>query len=657
MDTRTRARRGLRAGVVVALVALLCVPAGFIGVAAADVDGSPQLEVYGTDTRVSPGEVTRVGVSVVNTGEIGTGSQTNPSLNSEVTTAKGTVLTLRSGSAPITVREGTAAVGSVPSGAAVPTTFEIEVDEGAAPGTYRVPVDIEYEFTNRITDGGFYDEDNRDRTKFVTITVAENARFELVDADTDAAIGGSGQVEVTLRNTGSATADDATVSLRSGSGDLQFGAAGVAETFVGDLDAGEETTVTVGADVARDATLRALPLSATVSWTDGGTPAEERLATGVIPATETRLDVGSATTTAGPGESGEVTLSVTNTGDRDLSAATLRLASENAGFTFGESPSTATFVGDWAAGETKEVTVEAAFARGVEQRAYPLEATVAYTSEAGRDASTAPVTVGVTPADEQAFDVTDAGSDLRVGADGTVSGTLVNDGPSDVENAVLVLQPTGSTLDAVETEFALGDLAAGDSTDFSFDIAVSSSAKDGPRQLTYRVEYETSDGTTTQSDPIFVRAPVDPSRDVFDVTVGSGGFEAGSSGAFVLEVTNAGDETVTDVSAQLFADAPVSANDDEAFIDELGPGETATLRFGIGVAGSATADKTYPVSVDFQYTEPDGDTKLSDSYRLPVTVEASSGGGLLAVGSGAGVGVGVLALALVAIGGVVRFRS
>ncbi len=655
MDMRTRAWRGLHAGVVVALVALLCVPAGFIGIATAEVKGSPDLDVYGTDTRVSSGEVTRIGVSVVNTGEIVTGSQSDPSLNSEVTTAKGTVLTLRSGNAPIEIREGTATVGSVPSGEAAPTTFEIEVKEDAAPGTYRVPLNVEYKFTNRITDDGVYDEEARDLTEYITITVAENARFELVDADTDAAIGGSGQVEVTLRNTGSATAEDTTVSLRSGSGDLQFGAAGAAETFVGDLDAGETTTVSVGADVARGATLRALPLSATVSWTDGNTPAEERLTTGVIPATDKRLELGSATTTAGPGESGEVTIAVTNTGERDLSAATLQLASENTGFTFGGSSSTATFVGDWAAGETKEVTVEAAFAQGIEQRAYPLEATVAYTSEAGRDATTASVTVGITPADEQTFDVTDPASDLRVGADGTVSGTLVNEGPSDVENAVLVLQPTGSTLDAVETEFALGDLAAGDSADFTFDIAVSSSAKDGPRQFTYHVEYETSDGTTTQSDPVFVRAPVDPSRDVFDVTVSSGGFEASSSGAFVLEVTNAGDETVTDISAQLFADAPISANDDEAFVDELGPGETATLRFGIGVAGSASVDKTYPVSVDFQYTEPDGDTKLSDSYRLPVTVEASSGGGLLALGSGAG--VGALALALVAIGGVVRFRS
>jgi hypothetical protein len=113
---------------------------------------------------------------------------------------------------------------------------------------------------------------------------------------------------------------------------------------------------------------------------------------------------------------------------------------------------------------------------------------------------------------------------------------------------------------------------------------------------------------------------------------------------------------VSDVSAKLFADSPVSVSDDEAFVSSIGPGETATITFSIGAAGSATP-KVYPVSLDFQYDEPDGDTKLSDTYRVPVEVtEQEGGGGILSLVSGpGGLGLGLI-LVLGGVAGVVLFR-
>jgi hypothetical protein len=133
-----------------------------------------------------------------------------------------------------------------------------------------------------------------------------------------------------------------------------------------------------------------------------------------------------------------------------------------------------------------------------------------------------------------------------------------------------------------------------------------------------------------------------------DASVGAGG-----STRFEVRLTNNGDEPVTDVSAKLFADDPISVSDDEAFVDEIGPGETATVTFSIDAAGSATP-KVYPVSLDFQYDEPDGDTKLSDTYRVPVEVtESQGGGGILSLLLGPG-GVG-LGLVLI-VGGIAALR-
>ena len=115
---------------------------------------------------------------------------------------------------------------------------------------------------------------------------------------------------------------------------------------------------------------------------------------------------------------------------------------------------------------------------------------------------------------------------------------------------------------------------------------------------------------------------------------------AGGDSRITLRVTNRLDEPVTDVSAKLFASSPLGAADDEAYVASLSPGETVEIPFRVGAAGSALP-KDYPVSVDFQYVDDAGETRLSDSYRRPVTVVESSGGlfgfvapiGLLAAGA------------------------
>ena len=238
----------------------------------------------------------------------------------------------------------------------------------------------------------------------------------------------------------------------------------------------------------------------------------------------------------------------------------------------------------------------------------------------------------MTPAAEQSFALGNVDGSLRVGEEGTLSGTLTNEGPGEAENAVLVLQPAGPNVDIPETEFALGDLAPRDSTDFQFDVDVSGAASAGPKQFTFQVRYEDDDGTTLQSDPLYARQTIAESREQFAVDGVQTTFAPGESGVLELQVTNNGDEPVTDISAKLFTDDPVSSSDDEGFIGELGPGESATITFGASVSGGAM-EKTYPVSVDFQYTDADGDTQLTDTYRVPVTVQQSEDdGGFFSLG-------------------------
>jgi hypothetical protein len=189
----------------------------------------------------------------------------------------------------------------------------------------------------------------------------------------------------------------------------------------------------------------------------------------------------------------------------------------------------------------------------------------------------------------------------------------------------VALEPPGRNVEVIEPEIALGDLAAGEEVDVAFDVEVSSSGRSGDRQFRLTTEYETTGGDDRTADAIRFRRTVEPRRDVFDVEATERTVTPGGSGRLVLSVTNNQNETLTDISAKLFASQPLSTADDEAFIDELEPGETAEIPFQMS-ASDAAMTKDYPVSVDFQYVDESGETRLTDSYRVPVTVVESSGG-------------------------------
>jgi hypothetical protein len=631
--------RGGHALVVGLVVAMLVLPATTVAVA--DTRGEPEVEVVLPDNRVTAGEVTTLELQVSNTATVDSASREVADVQ-RVTSARGVRVDVRSGSAPIEVRTKTRVIGTLVDGAVATAPFEVVVDEDAEPGSYRVPVEVEYTYTEVIgTDDEFRDTDTVEETLYVGVRVVPDARFEVVETSTDAAVGGSGTVRMTVENVGDAAAEDATLSVRSTNPSLTFGGSPTADTHVGDWAAGERRTFAFGASVTGDAEPRSLALETTVEYDDvDGVRTTERFTTGVQPTAEGTVQVTDVETTAAAGDTGRLTFDLRNTGDRTLRNARLQLSSPNAALTFGGSPTVTAFVGELASGGTSEVSVEATFAESAELQAYAVDAAVTYDAADGRTASTRTVTFGARPAAEQSFSLSETNATLRVDAEGTLSGTVTNDGPAVAENAVLVLEDPGANVDATEREFALGDLEADASVDFAYEVEVSSSARAGPRQFTYRLRYDDDDGDTRQSDPLYARHEIAPSRQVFDVETNAT-VDAGGSTQLEVRVTNNGGEPVSDVSAKLFADSPISVGDDEAFVSTIGPGETETLTFTISAAGSATP-KVYPVSLDFQYDEPDGDTKLSDAYRVPVeVVEQEGGGGILSLLLGPG-GLGLV---------------
>lgn len=400
---------------------------------------------------------------------------------------------------------------------------------------------------------------------------------------------------------------------------------------LGRMGDGVTRSVTVQIDVAANIPGGEHRVPITVKYRDEDD--EDEVLTTTVYATvrvqeRARFELEDVESAAPVGGSGTVSVTVRNVGEEPARNAVLAFQSGNSDLTFGNSASARRFVGTLGPNETRTVDVDATLAESAETREYAVDATVEYEAEGGSSATSRPLSFGVLPLPEQAFGVGDLASTLRVGEEGQVTGTVTNTGEQTVTNAVVLFETTNPNVSPLESEVAVGTLEPGEAAEFAFDIEVSDAAEAGPRQFTMRVQYRDDEGTRRTGDSIDAPVSIAEPRDEFDVSAVNGTVEVGSGGTFSIEVTNNLEETVRDVSAKLFLDAPLSSGDDEGFIDAIEPGETREVTFDLSMAGTATAGKTYPASVDFRYETDDGDTLLSDTYRVPVDATAPSGDGL-----------------------------
>ncbi|WP_222918275.1 NEW3 domain-containing protein [Natrinema sp. SYSU A 869] len=471
--------------------------------------GEPNLELVDSNPEVTPGTETTLEVEIKNDGTLRTGTQSN-----RVLTARGVTAELADAD-PFKSTGGEVAVGPIQDGTIATAPLTIDVPEDVEPGTHEIQVDIEYAYTNRVSDSsGVQQRLTKTETLDLRVTVPEEPRFDVSTVATDVSPGASGDVTMEIENSGGESANHTRVSVTG------FGG------------------VTI----------------------DGGT-------------------------------------------------------SENA-------------IGDLAPNESTTTTVEASIAESTSATDKPIEATFTYEDESGIDRTSDPVRTTLSLGAAQSFSVRNLEDSLSVGYEGNVTGDVVNDGPRPVDDAVLIVEPMSDSLFVEDTRYALPKLKSGEAATFAYPVEVSGQADAGARQLQFTVEYTGSGDATLQDGPISKRVVVDDRTDEFSISDDGASVRQGETSDLVLEITNERPETVTNIDARLYTEGALDAPDDEAFVKELEPGESAEIPFEISAAADATVE-THPVELDFEYDTRRGETVLSDVYKHPIEVEPSEddGGG------------------------------
>jgi len=340
-----------------------------------------------------------------------------------------------------------------------------------------------------------------------------------------------------------------------------------------------------------------------------------------------RFDVVDTETTAQIGDTGTISATLENDGTRPARDASVVLSSSTDELTLGDDSTSSTgYVGTWKPGTNETVEYTVSVDDDATLRNYSLTATVEYEDTDGIARTSGPLAVGLRPRPEQTFALRETNDTLRVGEEGRFAGTVVNRGPDTARQPVVVFRSSNPNVDVESTEYAIDTLAPGEADEFEYDVAVSDGASATTQQFNVTVRYRNARDDVRRSDPLNERVTIRPQRDRFSVEAVNRTVAAGETTTLELRVTNEGSERLRDVEAKAFVQSPLSSDDDEGLISTLDPGESETIVIGLST-GSAALNKTYPVSVDFQYELTDGDTELSRTYRVPVTVERQERGG------------------------------
>ena len=336
---------------------------------------------------------------------------------------------------------------------------------------------------------------------------------------------------------------------------------------------------------------------------------------------EARFAITNATTDAQIGDTGTLEAELENTGSDAATDIDVGLSAQSDGLFLGEAdiPGDSARIDELEPGESETVRYETTIADGSPLRDYTIGGNVTFRNADNILRVDEGIRGAVTPLDEQRFSIDDIESDLRVGEDGDVYGTVTNEGPTEAQNVVVQYAEESPNVIPIEQSVAVGTLAPGESAEFRLPIEIGGEAEPVSRTADVTVLYRNADFERRAYEDVELLFDVEPQRDQFLLEVVDREITAGETIEFDVEVTNNLDETASDVEARLFANDPLDSDDDEAFVEELDPGETTTMTFELEADSGATA-KTYPISFDFRYDDERGNSQLSDTTRVAITV-------------------------------------
>ncbi|MFD1562768.1 hypothetical protein ACFR99_04280 [Haloarchaeobius amylolyticus] len=467
--------------------------------------GEPDLELVDSNPEVTPGTETTLEVDIKNDGDLHTGAQAE-----RVLTARGVTAEIAD-AGPFEAAGGEVAVGPIQDGAIATAPLAIEVPEDVESGTHEIEVDVEYSYTNRVSDASSSQQRlTKTETLDLRVTVPEEPRFEVSNVATDVAPGSSGDVTMEIRNTGGEPANYTRASV-TGSGGVTIDG-GTSENVIGDLEPNESTTTTVEAAVAESTSAADKPLEVAFTYEDasGIDRTADPVRTSLSLTDEQSFRMQNIDETLSVGYEGDVSGEVVNDGPRPVDDAVLVV----------EPMSDSLFVEDTRyalpelkPGEAADFNYPIDVSGQGDPGARQLRFTVEYTGSGDTTLTDGPISERVV-VDERRdeFSITDDDVTVQQGEANEVVFEITNERPKTLSNIDARLY-TDSPLDATDSEAFVDELEPGESAEIRFEIEAGKDATVETHPVELDFEYDTERGESVLSDVYQHPIEVTPSED------------------------------------------------------------------------------------------------------------------------------------------------
>ncbi len=370
--------------------------------------GSPELDAALSGTNeFSPGDEVSLTIIIENSGlniakiirsDIIT-REDNPN------TAKLVSVGLGEGDAPLTVKSDPQMIGDITGGRSSSATFLVEFDADALPGTYTLPIFLEYTYlayseeigTQLIT----YDYDTKEEILSVDVKVVSEVRLEVEDIGTESInVGTEGFVTLTVRNTGQTEAQKAILRLARNDNSPLIPTDG--NVYVGDLAPGEAIEARFKVSVSEDAEIQTYPMDVYLEYEDedGDSVLSDIETFGVPVGGKIDFAVISAVPVIKPGDTDVLEIVYKNVGDATVYDAQARISAVDP---FTSNDDTA-YLGDLAPGEESVARFEVSVDSTGTVKMYGLDSEIRYKDILGNSqiSDTIKIKVEVVPLSEMA---------------------------------------------------------------------------------------------------------------------------------------------------------------------------------------------------------------------------------------------------------------
>ena len=191
---------------------------------------------------------------------------------------------------------------------------------------------------------------------------------------------------------------------------------------------------------------------------------------------------------------------------------------------------------------------------------------------------TLPVTIRIQP-HVKAEVIEAVPEQLTVGSDGYLNLKIKNIGPENGTLASVKLLRNGqSPIIPVDSTLFIGDFRSGETIACRYKVSVSKDATNQTYPVDLAVSYTNREGTVVTSAKTTIGVPVNE-QPAFTVISPVPEVPRGTESTIDVIYRNNGKVTVYDAQVRITPHDPVTASDNNAFLGDIAPGETATATF------------------------------------------------------------------------------